>query len=438
MGKTISAGTVIVGSGACGATIARELAKKGESVVVLEKGRDHTWPIGTPMAYATMYDIMKSREGIIVRRGVTTGGSTMVYSGNAYDPPDFINHELGIDLSQEVAETKGELNIRPVPEAFMENYTGTQRLVNAAGELGYAMKPQERFVDYEKCVPECDSCLFGCRRGAKWTARNYLDDAVALGARLVTRCNVSKVLVSGNRAAGVVADTLSGRLMVECNRVVLAAGGIGSPKILRRSGIHEAGRRFFTDPMSVLVGVMKEGKGTFREMTFTVADASNGGEFVFGNTGAVNGFVAQIAALNFSFLRQGIHMKRLAGMFVKLCDDPVGSIDENGVFHKTFTPRDERTMARGIKIATDVMTRAGVDASTISVAKGIGGHPGGTCAMGSVVDNTLRTSVSNLYVCDNSVMPRSGGIPPVLTLIALGKKFARTFDNKRGFNGKEL
>jgi choline dehydrogenase-like flavoprotein len=58
--------------------------------------------------------------------------------------------------------------------------------------------------------------------------------------------------------------------------------------------------------------------------------------------------------------------------------------------------------------------------------------------MGSVVDNTLRTSVSNLYVCDNSVMPKSGGIPPVLTLIALGKKFARTLDYKRGFNGKEL
>ncbi len=32
-------------------------------------------------------------------------------------------------------------------------------------------------------APECDSCLFGCRRGAKWTARNYMDDAVAMVAR---------------------------------------------------------------------------------------------------------------------------------------------------------------------------------------------------------------------------------------------------------------
>lgn len=36
------------------------------------------------------------------------------------------------------------------------------------------------------------------------------------------------------------------------------------------------------------------------------------------------------------------------------------------------------------------------------------------------------TGVKNLFICDNSVMPRSGGIPPVLTLIALGKRFARS------------
>ncbi len=55
-----------------------------------------------------------------------------------------------------------------------------------------------------------------------------------------------------------------------------------------------------------------------------------------------------------------------------------------------------------------------------------GGHPGGTCAIGTVVDNNLKTSVNNFYICDNSIMPISGGVPPVLTLIALGKKFART------------
>lgn len=423
--KNITADTVIVGTGPGGATIARELARHGKRVVILEKGKDHQWPVGNVMAYATMYDIRKSKEGILVRRGITTGGSTMIYSGNAYDPPAFINDKLGIDLSDDVRNTKKELNIKPVPEFFYRQYTGTKRLVQAASELGYAMKPQERFIDYSVCDPTCDRCLFGCKKKAKWTARDYLRDAVASGATLITQCHVDKVLVSGTSAAGVAGHTPSGAVIVEADNVILAAGGIGSPQILQRTGVRDAGKRFFTDPMSILTGVMKDGKGTFQEMTFTFADESHVGRFVFGNTGAVNGFVAQLAALHLPYIIRGLQMKKLAGMFVKVCDDPVGSIDSDGTFHKALTARDERAMADGVAIARSVMIKAGVIPSTISVAKGIGGHPGGTCAIGTVVDSNLMTKIRNLYVCDNSVMPESGGIPPVLTLIALAKKFSR-------------
>ena len=68
---------------------------------------------------------------------------------------------------------------------------------------------------------------------------------------------------------------------------------------------------------------------------------------------------------------------------------------------------------------------AGVKPETISTAKGIGGHPGGTAAVGRVVDLDLQTKVRGLCVCDNSVMPRSGGVPPAMTLIALAKYMVR-------------
>ncbi len=423
--RIMETGTVVIGTGPGGATVARELAKKGEGVVLLEKGKTRDWSVGNPLAYAAMYDIRRSKQGILVRRGITPGGSTMIYSGNAYDPPAFLKEEWGIDLDAEVRETKKELGIKPVPESFYQHHPGTRRLVAAAGELGYAMTPQARFIDASRCDPHCDKCLFGCKKEAKWTARSYVADAVALGALLVAGCDVRRILHARGKVQGVQAETDHGPLTVHANRVVLAAGGMGTPEILHRSEVEGAGTHFFTDPMSVLVGEMREGPGTYREITYTFADESRKGEFVFGNVGALNAFIAQMAAKNFSFLPRGAHMKKLAGMFVKLCDEPSGEIRKDGSFHKALTPKDEALMSQGIASAKAVMIQAGVRPETLTVAKGIGGHPGGTAAIGRVVGTDLQTDIENLYICDNSIMPLSGGIPPVLTLIALAKQFAR-------------
>ncbi len=427
MTRTIETETVIVGSGPGGATVARELAKAGKDVVLLEKGKTHIWPIGRVWAYATMYDIKRSKDGVLVRRGITTGGSTMLYSANSYDPPAFIKDELGIDLTEEVAETKEELHIRAVPEEFYGDYAGTRRLMEAADQLGHPMKPQERFIDYTRCDSHCDRCLFGCKLGAKWTAREYVEDAVNSGATFINRCDVERVLISGGAAEGVTATLPGGeKLTVRAERVVLAAGGIGTPMILQRSGIEEAGTHFFTDPMSIVVGVVKEGSGTFREITFTVANHTHVGRFMIGNVGAVNGFVAQLFKLNFPYLLKAPKIKKVCGLFVKVCDEPTGRVTVDGKLHKAFSDRDEANMKDGVDIATKILVGAGVDPDTIAVAKGIGGHPGGTAAIGRVVGPDLQTKVRNLYVCDNSVMPHSGGVPPVLTLIALAKKTARS------------
>ncbi|HPR52841.1 MAG TPA: FAD-dependent oxidoreductase [Deltaproteobacteria bacterium] len=426
----MQADTVVVGTGPGGATIARELARAGEDVLILEKGRDHQFPIGSILAYATMYDIRKSKEGVLVRRGITTGGSTMIYSGNSYDPPAFLKNELKINLSKEVKETKKELKIQPIPRNYYENWTGTKRLVAAAEELGYSMEPQERFIDPDLCDPSCDRCLFGCSRGAKWTSREYVYDALVHGAKIITQCDVQKVITSGGEVSGVVAQTPQGTLVVNTGRVILGAGGLGTPMILQRSGIKGAGTHFFTDPMSVMVGLSSDSTGTWHEITYTFADESHVGEFVMGNVGAVNAFMAQIAALHLPYARRIAQLPKMVGMFVKLCDEPTGSIEPDGTLHKAFTAKDEETMAKGVAAAKSIMIKAGVIPETISVAKGIGGHPGGTAAIGRVVGTDLMTEIKNLYVCDNSVMPHSGGIPPVLTLIALGKKFARSLQKK--------
>ena len=54
-----------------------------------------------------------------------------------------------------------------------------------------------------------------------------------------------------------------------------------------------------------------------------------------------------------------------------------------------------------------------------------GAHPGGTAAIGEVVNKDLETSIRNLYVCDGSVLPVSPGLPPILTIVALAKRLAK-------------
>ena len=54
---------------------------------------------------------------------------------------------------------------------------------------------------------------------------------------------------------------------------------------------------------------------------------------------------------------------------------------------------------------------------------GIGLIPGKS--LNDVVDSNLQTEYEGLYVCDCSVMPEAWGLPPTLTIVALGKRLSK-------------
>ena len=53
------------------------------------------------------------------------------------------------------------------------------------------------------------------------------------------------------------------------------------------------------------------------------------------------------------------------------------------------------------------------------------GHPGGTAAIGKVVNIEQETEINRLFVSDASVLPKAPGAPPVLTIVALSKSFSK-------------
>jgi hypothetical protein len=168
--------------------LARELARAGAErrVILLERGVDHR-----PRAYYGTYlgallytqrsSFLYTQEGLNIIRPFMVGGATAMFTGSSAPPPAWLKDKYGIDIDQEVSETIEELGIAPLP-AELRGRAST-RLAEAAQALGYDWKPLPKFMNPARS-PRFDcraTCLLGCRCGAKWTAAEYVDDAVAAG-----------------------------------------------------------------------------------------------------------------------------------------------------------------------------------------------------------------------------------------------------------------
>ena len=76
-------------------------------------------------------------------------------------------------------------------------------------------------------------------------------------------------------------------------------------------------------------------------------------------------------------------------------------------------------------MAEKILRGAGADPGSIYTSPVGAAHPGGTVRIGQVVNTDLETPITNLYVCDTSIIPEPLGLPPVWTIIAFGKRLAR-------------
>ena len=170
----------------------------------------------------------------------------MYFFGTAWEPPDLRDH--GLDLAADVAALHAELRPAPLPRDLMG--PRARLVMDSAREIGMDWQPLPKFVD--QAVLRRDG--LGAYGAARWNARRFVDDAVAAGARLVTGATVTRVQTRAGVATGVEMRIGGRRAAVRTGRVVLAAGGLGTPMILRASGIDRAGRDFFYDPVLVVIG----------------------------------------------------------------------------------------------------------------------------------------------------------------------------------------
>jgi len=421
---------IVVGSGPGGATVARELSRGGWKTLILEKGKNHR-KLGTYMAALSImdgYGLLRSKEGMSVLRAMTTGGASVVYSASAADPPPWLATKYGIDLSPFMTGIKQETGAGILPENLMGK--ASIKIMDTANKIGYKWEPMPKFLDPEKFVNgKCCGAdtHMGCKCGAKWTAREYIKDATVAGADLLTETECESLILENGKVVGVKARCGDGAVKeYRSETVVLGAGGIGTPLLMQKAGIDEAGSGCFMDPTMVVYGETGE-EGTWRDPPVSVVSWE-----YYDSHGIRLGTIIEprlLMALNMAkksprYLGFAMNYKKLAGILIKVKDDLSGGVSRDGTISKPLSEDDLARLEKGKKVAKDILRAMGCRRDKIVEGDIKGAHPSGTCRIGSVVNDNLETQIKGLYVCDASVFPEALDRPTVITIIGLGKRLA--------------
>ncbi|MFD3330914.1 GMC family oxidoreductase N-terminal domain-containing protein [Streptomyces sp. NPDC058701] len=273
-----TADAVVIGSGAGGAMAARTLARAGMGVVVLEEGRHHsTVSFGrrTPLdRFGELYrdggaTLAIGSPPLVVPVGRAVGGTTVVNSGTCYRTPRHVLDRWRSAFGFHLADGFGpylddvERTLRVATQP-MDVLGRNGRLALAGAErLGWTASPLRR--NAPGCKGSCQ-CVVGCPTGAKQSVQlSVLPDACAAGARIVTGARVLRILTEPDppgggipRAAGVLVRREDGtefEILSPC--VVVAAGALQAPQLLRRSGLGEhprTGRNLSVHPATSVAG----------------------------------------------------------------------------------------------------------------------------------------------------------------------------------------
>lgn len=504
--QRIAVDVLVIGSGAGGGSVARDLARAGKRVMVIESGAlydERTFPTRERDAYERLYldsGFTATEDAhIAILAGGTVGGGTTVNWMTSIPVPDRVREEWeeqhGVEgvtsaaFTSDLNEVLREVGAQPSAKMPPKD-AAIMRGSEARGWSGEKIQ-----MNRAECG-DCGTCGFGCKRGSKQsTLRLHLPQALEAGAHLIPDCKAERLIIKNGEVRGAVTTygTRAGTprtLEIIAPQVVVSGGALRTPLLLRRSGLMNPaiGQNLRLHPVTLAAGIFPEKI----EMWRGTMQAAKSEEFVE-PTEDRNGYIIESAPGHPGLLSLGIpwtsraehqrimHLAPYISPFLAIAkDDGGGHISEtrNGFAKISYrtTPRDERTLraALGSLVrmaesagAKEVIAagsppvawrrRDGVEAFSdlerqilrfdFSPNRGtvFSAHQMGTARMGSdPVDHACdpygrvrangrpRASdphggiVKGLYVADGSLFPTAIGVNPMITILALAKRVART------------
>lgn len=469
---TLRCEVAVIGSGAGGAAIAKELAEQGHDVVILEEGeyvetrRFNRRPLDmTALLYRDLGMTMAvgRTTGIPVPLGKVVGGTTTINSGTCLRVPDHVLrhwsdagdlHVTPAELAPHFDEVEQFIEVAEVPEEILGNCARVVR--RGAEKLGLHGQPLRRNA---RTCKGSGVCVFGCPTEAKRSANvSWIPAAVKAGAQMVTGARVDRVDLSSGRRKRV----QSGALTIDADAVVVSAGTLHTPSLLWRSGIrHPAlGRNISIHPACKASAVFDEEIRGWEGVPqgFGIHDLHDEG-ILFEGIFTPPEFGA--FALPFVGPRLTEVMERYAHVaaFGFLIEDrSLGSLLLDArrpqLFYELGQPEIEK-LRRGVLTLARIFFAAGarevfapvvgfetlrsegelqrlLDAKLKPQMFELSAfHPLGSCRASrdparGVVDEQLEAhDAQKLFVVDGSVFPSSLGVNPQLTIMAFARRAAQ-------------
>ncbi len=250
---------VVVGTGAGGAVVGRQLAATGHAVVFVEEGelkRRGDYPGSLVGALTELYEtaVTIGNAPMLVPRGRLVGGSTAVNGASSFRPPRWVTQRWVLELGS------NELSL----DNLTPHYEAVERFLQVEPPSLTAVGPfHELFFDgcrslgwqhgvIARNAPGCQGdgfCDAGCRSGARRSTEvSYIPDALERGALLLTGLSIDKVSRERGRAVGVAGWTRDDdgnhrRVRVRSRAVVVATGALSTPVLLERNRVGSNSRQ---------------------------------------------------------------------------------------------------------------------------------------------------------------------------------------------------
>jgi choline dehydrogenase-like flavoprotein len=389
--ERIAVDVLVIGSGAGGGSIARDLSAAGREVLVIEAGglyTETTFPTKERDAYERLYldsgFTATADAHIAILAGGTVGGGTTVNWMTAIPIPDRVREEWegehGVtgatgrefagDLDAVLKEigAKDSQNVPPKDAAIMRG----------AEKLGWS---SERIQMNRAECGDCGTCPFGCKVGSKQSSlRLHLAQAAANGARILPDCKAERLVIENGAVTGAI-TTIGARagspraLEIVAKTVVVSGGALRTPVLLQRSGLtHPAiGKNLRLHPVSLVAGVFDE---PF-EMWRGTMQAAKSSQFINPQADR-NGYIIESAPGHPGLLALGIpwtaraeherlmKLGRYMAPFLAIVkDDGGGTVTASRAgfaqINYRTTPRDERGLRHALGSMSQMAHAAGAN-----------------------------------------------------------------------------